>query len=105
MALEAAGVPTVAVHTHVFARLVQSVAQANGIGLMFCGHVHGGGIRVPLFGSLFVPSIYGRRFDYGVFEQNATVMAVNRGVSGKEPLRIRCNPQVLRVTLKTAPRG
>jgi hypothetical protein len=31
MALEAAGVPTVAVHTHVFARLVQSVARANGM--------------------------------------------------------------------------
>jgi hypothetical protein len=31
MALEAAGIPTVAVHTHVFARLVQSVARANGM--------------------------------------------------------------------------
>jgi hypothetical protein len=31
MALEAAGVPTVAVHTHVFARLVRSVARANGM--------------------------------------------------------------------------
>jgi hypothetical protein len=31
MALETAGVPTVAVHTHVFARLVQSVARANGM--------------------------------------------------------------------------
>ena len=31
MALEQAGVPTVAVHTHVFARLVRSVALANGV--------------------------------------------------------------------------
>lgn len=31
MALEAAGVPTVAVHTHVFARLVRAVAAANGM--------------------------------------------------------------------------
>jgi hypothetical protein len=31
MALEGAGVPTVAVHTHVFARLVKSVARANGM--------------------------------------------------------------------------
>lgn len=77
-------------------------AQANNINLMFCGHVHGGGIRVPFIGSIFVPSIYGRRFDYGVFEENETVMSVNRGVSGKEPLRFRCHPQVVRVTLKTA---
>jgi hypothetical protein len=31
MGLEAGGVPTVAVHTHVFARLVRSVALANGM--------------------------------------------------------------------------
>jgi hypothetical protein len=31
MALEAAGIPTVAVHTHVFARLVRSVSAANGM--------------------------------------------------------------------------
>jgi predicted MPP superfamily phosphohydrolase len=78
--------------------------QANGIDLMFCGHVHGGGIRVPFITSIFVPSLYGRRFDCGVFEEHGTVMAVNRGVSGKEPIRIRCHPQAFRVTLRAANR-
>jgi predicted MPP superfamily phosphohydrolase len=77
--------------------------RANGVGLMLCGHVHGGGIRVPLVGSIFVPSVYGRRFDHGVFEEGGAVMAVNRGVSGKEPIRVRCHPQVFRITLKAAP--
>ena len=72
---------------------------AHQVNLMLCGHVHGGGIRVPLIGSIFVPSIYGRRFDYGVFEKDGSAMVVNRGVSGKEPLRIRCNPQAVRVRL------
>src|SRR3989304_2436276 len=31
MKLEAAGVPTVSIHTHVFARLVKAPAQANGM--------------------------------------------------------------------------
>ncbi len=31
MALEEAGVPSVAVHTHVFARLAKSIARANGM--------------------------------------------------------------------------
>ena len=31
MKLEVAGIPTISVHTHVFARLVKSVAQANGM--------------------------------------------------------------------------
>lgn len=76
--------------------------QASGVGLMLCGHVHGGAIRVPLIGSIFVPSVYGRRFDQGVFEENGTVMVVSRGVSGKEPLRFRCNPQAIRITLSVA---
>lgn len=73
--------------------------QANRIGLMLCGHVHGGAVRLPLIGSIFVPSVYGRRFDMGVFEENGTAMVVSRGVSGKEPLRFRCNPQAIRLTL------
>jgi predicted MPP superfamily phosphohydrolase len=77
---------------------------SNWVDLMFCGHVHGGGIRLPFIGSMFVPSRYGRRFDCGVFEDDGTVMVVSRGVSGKEPIRIRCNPQVIRVTLRAAGR-
>ncbi|MGL6074025.1 MAG: metallophosphoesterase [Fimbriiglobus sp.] len=75
-------------------------AQATGCQLMFAGHVHGGQIRLPLFGSLFVPSIFGRRYDQGVFEKNGTIMIVNRGLSGKEPLRYNCHPQIIRIELK-----
>jgi predicted MPP superfamily phosphohydrolase len=73
---------------------------ANSVGLMLCGHVHGGGIRIPLIGPIFVPSVYGRRFDSGVFEVKETTMVVSRGVSGREPLRFRCNPQVIRISLR-----
>lgn len=73
--------------------------QRNGIDLMLCGHVHGGQVRLPVIGSIFVPSVYGRRFDMGVFQENGTLMVVGRGLSGKEPLRFRCRPQVLRLTL------
>lgn len=74
--------------------------QRHHAGLMLCGHVHGGQVRVPVIGSIFVPSVYGRRFDMGVFEGGGTVMVVGRGLSGKEPLRFRCHPQVLRLTLR-----
>jgi hypothetical protein len=76
--------------------------QAHNIGLMLCGHVHGGAIRIPLIGPIFVPSVYGRRFDSGVFEENGTAMVVGKGLSGREPLRFRCNPQVIRLTLRPA---
>ena len=75
--------------------------QANGINLMLCGHVHGGQIRLPIIGSIFVPSRYGRRFDMGTFDENGTQMVVSRGLSGKEALRFRCNPQVVRLVLRS----
>ena len=76
-------------------------AQLQGVDLILAGHVHGGQIRVPVIGSIFVPSFYGRRYDRGVFENNGTVMVVGRGLSGKEPLRFRCHPQVIRIVLRS----
>ena len=69
---------------------------------MLSGHNHGGQVRVPLFGSIFVPSRYGRRYDMGTFFEAPTLLHVNRGLSGKEALRIRCNPQVTRIILRRA---
>jgi predicted MPP superfamily phosphohydrolase len=77
-------------------------AARHGFNLMLCGHVHGGQIRVPVITSIFVPSIYGREFDMGVFERGGTTMVVGRGLSGKEPLRFRCHPQVMLVKLTKA---
>ncbi len=74
-------------------------AVRNGCGLTVAGHVHGGQVRLPVVTSIFVPSTYGRRFDQGVHELPGGVLAVSRGLSGNEPLRFRCRPQVLRLTL------
>lgn len=76
-----------------------SWAQENSIDLVLCGHTHGGAIRLPVIGSIFVPSVYGRRYDQGVFEKGRTVMVVGRGISGREVTRVNCLPQVLRLTL------
>jgi predicted MPP superfamily phosphohydrolase len=69
---------------------------------MLSGHNHGGQIRVPLIGSIFVPSKFSRRYDMGTFFEPPTLLHVNRGLSGKEPLRLRCRPQVTRMVLKCA---
>ena len=75
-------------------------AKRHGVNLMLCGHTHGGQIRIPGIGSIFVPSVYSRRYEMGVFESESLVMVVNRGLSGKEPLRFRCHPQVMTLTLR-----
>ena len=76
-------------------------AIRHHVDLLLCGHVHGGQIRLPGIGPIFVPSLYSRRFDMGVFRVRTTVMTVCRGLSGKEPLRFRCKPQVLRLILRS----
>jgi predicted MPP superfamily phosphohydrolase len=69
-------------------------ASTWGVDLLLCGHNHGGQIRVPVFGPLFMPSIYSRRFDRGFFRRRATLMYVNEGVGGEHPLRFGCPPEV-----------
>jgi predicted MPP superfamily phosphohydrolase len=77
-----------------------SWCRRHQIRLMLSGHNHGGQIRLPWFGSLFVPSRYSRRYDMGTFYRAPTLLHVNRGLGGKDPIRIRCNPQVTRIILK-----
>jgi predicted MPP superfamily phosphohydrolase len=77
-------------------------ARANRVDLMLSGHVHGGQVRLPLIGSLVVPSRYGRKFDCGTFDEPPTVLHVSRGLSGQEPLRINCRPEVTKLILERA---
>jgi predicted MPP superfamily phosphohydrolase len=75
-------------------------ARRQGVDLMLAGHVHGGQVRVPVLGSLFVPSRYGRRYDCGAFYEPPTLMYVGRGLAGREPLRYNCRPEVTRIVLR-----
>jgi predicted MPP superfamily phosphohydrolase len=77
-------------------------ARRHDCRLMLSGHNHGGQIRLPLIGSMFVPSRYSRRYDMGTFHEPPTVLHVNRGLAGKEAIRFRCHPQVTRITLRPA---
>ena len=75
-------------------------ARRHGFQLMLSGHNHGGQIRIPVIGSMFVPSLLSRRHDMGTFHEPPTVLHVNRGIAGKEPIRFRCPPQVTRIVLE-----
>jgi predicted MPP superfamily phosphohydrolase len=68
--------------------------------LMLAGHTHGGQVRLPLVGPLFVPSRIEVRYSAGVFHVPPVVMHVTRGVSGKTPLRINCPPEIAKLTLR-----
>jgi predicted MPP superfamily phosphohydrolase len=78
-------------------------ARQNGIDLMLSGHVHGGQIRFPAIGSVFVPSRYGRRYDCGTFLRPPTLLHVSRGLSAKDPVRYNCRPEVTLLVLRRDP--
>jgi hypothetical protein len=69
--------------------------RSVGAAAVFAGHNHAGQIRVPGFGPLIVPSIYGRRFDHGHFVVDGTHLFVTAGVGASDPaLRLYCPPDI-----------
>jgi predicted MPP superfamily phosphohydrolase len=77
-------------------------AQRHKIDLMLSGHNHGGQIRFPVIGSVFVPSRYGRRYDCGNFFEPPTYLHVTRGLAGQHPVRYNCRPEIVKLVLKCA---
>jgi uncharacterized protein len=74
--------------------------RRHRVDLMLAGHVHGGQIRLPFIGSVFVPSRYSRRYDCGTFFEPPTLMHVSRGLAGQHPVRFNCRPEVTWIVLK-----
>ena len=69
-----------------------------GAAAVFAGHTHGGQLRLPLFGAVVIPSVYGRRFDLGHFNVEGTHLFVSAGVGADQPaFRIYCNPELVEV--------
>jgi predicted MPP superfamily phosphohydrolase len=77
------------------------IARWGSVDLMLCGHNHGGQIRLPLIGSILVPSRYSRRYDMGQFRRGRTWMHVGRGLGGKHPIRWNCPPELTRIVLRS----
>ena len=74
------------------------------VGLVLCGHTHGGQVRLPLLGAPVVPSQYGQKYAMGwVTGAHGTPAYVSRGlgVSGL-PIRNMCTPEIAVLTLNPA---
>ena len=76
-------------------------AHPYGFDLMFAGHTHGGQVRIPLVGPIVAPSKYGVLYASGTFRVRKTLMHVSRGISGDEPIRINCPPELGLFTIRS----
>lgn len=73
-----------------------------GYDLVFCGHAHGGQIRLPFIGGLFSPGQgFLPKFSEGIHEKDGTKMIVSRGFGNSVfPLRIFNRPEIIVCDLK-----
>jgi predicted MPP superfamily phosphohydrolase len=68
--------------------------------LMLAGHTHGGQVRLPYFGPLWLPPFSGN-YVQGWFEANGSKMYVSRGVgTSLMNARFLCRPEVAIITLE-----
>ncbi len=76
---------------------------APAIDLAFAGHTHGGQVRLPLFGAVWLPPGSGR-YVAGWYSAESTQLFVSRGV-GTSILDVRflCRPEVAIVTVEPRP--
>lgn len=74
----------------------------NGYNLVLSGHGHGGQVRIPFFGGLYVPGQgFFPEFDAGIYTDGDTNMIVSRGIGNSViPIRINNSPEVIIIDLK-----
>jgi predicted MPP superfamily phosphohydrolase len=71
--------------------------------LILTGHTHGGQIRLPFIGALFLPTREEREFDKGWFRQSQSWIYVSRGLGNAGfPVRLFCPREVAMVTLTSS---
>jgi len=73
------------------------------VALSVAGHTHGGQVRLPLVGALYVPSRYGLRYAYGHLVEDGRHRFVTRGLGHSIlPIRFLCPPEIVVITLRSA---
>lgn len=73
----------------------------QGIDVCFCGHAHGGQVRLPKFGGLYSPNqgLF-PAYTSGVHQLKDSTMIISRGLgNSRAPQRINNHPEVILVTL------
>mgnify|MGYP002623095498 FL=1 len=77
-------------------------AKQQQFDLMLAGHTHGQ-IPSPVTGPVVAPSSFGVRHSAGVFYEDATWLHVTRGLSGKQAIRLNCQPEIVKLVLRRPP--
>ena len=70
--------------------------------LILTGHTHGGQVRLPIFGSLIVPSNYGQKYALGEIIENGVTVFVTTGIGTSVfPVRFGVPPEIYVLTVSS----
>lgn len=79
--------------------LADEVRPDQGIALQISGHSHGGQVRVPGIGPIFLPPM-GERYDMGLYQTSTHQVYTTRGIGMSHvPVRFMCPPEITLITL------
>jgi predicted MPP superfamily phosphohydrolase len=79
-------------------------AVVYDIDLYLGGHTHGGQLRLPFYGAIITCSIYGKRYEAGLYREGNTYMYISRGIgmegAANPRARFLCHPEIVYLTLR-----
>ena len=80
---------------------IYPAAINESIDLVLAGHTHGGQIRIPLIGAVYVPGQgFFPKYDYGMYSSGQTTMVINAGLGESViPNRFNMRPEIVLITL------
>jgi predicted MPP superfamily phosphohydrolase len=79
--------------------------EAKGVDLILCGHTHGGQVRLPLIGPLYIRArCIPKAWAWGKHEltERTTLITTNGVGTTRLPIRFLCPPEVVGLTIKPA---
>ncbi|MEM7738991.1 MAG: metallophosphoesterase [Deinococcota bacterium] len=86
--------------------LIERYAYDPRIVLQLSGHSHGGQVRLPNIGALYLPR-YGQKYDYGLYKVGNKWLNANAGLGMTSyglttpPVRFNCPPEISLLVLQT----
>jgi predicted MPP superfamily phosphohydrolase len=76
-------------------------AAKYAIDLQLAGHSHGGQIRLPMLGAVYLPKM-ARKYPWGLRQIGALTLYTNRGIGTIGiPVRLNCAPEITLLTLRS----
>lgn len=75
------------------------------VDLQLSGHTHGGQVRLPFLGPLYLPPL-GRKYVWGLYKIGELTLYTNQGLGTVNlPVRMNCPPEITLLTLRRAAAG